>query len=61
MSSQATAQQSAECQDALNRGLSCHPGSYSMQAIYFNARRYRSRADCLTAAYSAHLPLELCR
>ncbi|MBV8193077.1 MAG: hypothetical protein JOY64_21275 [Alphaproteobacteria bacterium] len=61
MPSQATAQQTAECLDALNHGLSCHPSSYSTQAIYFNAKRYRSRADCLTAAYSVRLPLEICR
>jgi hypothetical protein len=32
-----------------------------IQAIYFSAKRYRSTADCLTAAYTVGLPLELCR
>jgi hypothetical protein len=32
-----------------------------IQAIYFNAKRYRSTADCLTRAYTVGLPLELCR
>jgi len=39
---------------APNRTMCC-------KAIYFNPKRYRSRADCLTAAYSARVPLEMCR
>ena len=35
--------------------------AYSLRAIYFNRDRYRTEADCLTAAYTQQLPLELCR
>jgi hypothetical protein len=31
-----------------------------MRAIYFDPHRYSSTADCLTAAYAVHLPLDLC-
>ena len=34
---------------------------YTLRAVYFNAERYRSKADCLTAAYTARVPLDLCR
>jgi hypothetical protein len=34
---------------------------YSMRAIYLDRNRFRSVADCLTAAYAQRLPLELCR
>jgi len=30
-------------------------------AIYFDRNRFRSVADCLTAAHAQRLPLELCR
>jgi hypothetical protein len=35
--------------------------AYSLRAIYFNRDRYRTAADCLTAAYTQQLPLDLCR
>jgi hypothetical protein len=34
---------------------------YSTRAIYFRRELFRSTADCLTAAYTQHLPLEVCR
>jgi hypothetical protein len=34
---------------------------YSLRAIYFRREMFRSTADCLTAAYAQHLPLEVCR
>jgi hypothetical protein len=58
---QPTAQRAAQCHDALGHALRCSSGSYSIEAVYFNAKRYRSTADCLTAAHAAALPLELCR
>ena len=33
---------------------------YLLQAIYFNGKLYKSKADCLTAAHAARLPLDLC-
>lgn len=33
---------------------------FLIQAVYFNPERYRSIADCLNAAYSSRLPLDLC-
>jgi hypothetical protein len=35
--------------------------AYSLRAIYFNRDRYSTAADCLTAAYTRQLPLDLCR
>jgi hypothetical protein len=35
--------------------------AYSMRAIYFRREQYRSASDCLTAAYTQRLPLDLCR
>ena len=35
--------------------------AYSLRAIYFNRDRYKTEADCLTAAYTQKLPLDLCR
>jgi hypothetical protein len=54
-------EQAAErCRRDPNAGGLCSQPSYSIQAIYFNASNYPSVADCLTAAYSSRLPLELC-
>ncbi|MBV8187669.1 MAG: hypothetical protein JO339_10550 [Alphaproteobacteria bacterium] len=56
------AQQAEACRQApADDGACAAARSYSMQAIYFNPRRYNSQADCLTAAYAAHLPLDMCR
>jgi hypothetical protein len=35
--------------------------AYALRAIYFNRARYKNEADCLTAAYTQQLPLDLCR
>ncbi len=35
--------------------------SYSLQGVYFNPEEFSSVADCLTAASSHGLPLDLCR
>jgi hypothetical protein len=32
-----------------------------MQAVYFRPEKFKSKADCLTAAYRQLLPLEVCR
>jgi hypothetical protein len=34
---------------------------YAMQAVYFRPEKFKSKADCLTAAYRQLLPLEVCR
>ena len=34
---------------------------YSLRAIYFRRDQFRSTADCLTAAYTQRLPLEVCQ
>src|SRR5688572_14718959 len=34
---------------------------YSLRAIYFRRDQFRSPADCLTAAYTQRLPLEVCQ
>lgn len=34
--------------------------SYSLQGIYFNPKQFDSVADCMTAASSHGLPLDLC-
>jgi len=34
--------------------------SYSIRAVYFDAMRFRTTADCLTHAYSSRVPLEVC-
>jgi len=54
-------QEALDCQRELRLGRPCPRSHYVIQAIFFNRNRYRSTADCLTAAYSAGLPLELCR
>ena len=41
------------------RGASVH--AYSMQAVFFRPERFKTKADCLTAAYRQLLPLEVCR
>jgi len=35
--------------------------AYSLRAIYFRRDLYKSSADCLTAAYTQQLPLDLCK
>jgi hypothetical protein len=35
--------------------------SYSLQGVYFNPKEFSSVADCLTAASSHGLPLDLCQ
>ncbi|WP_170303642.1 hypothetical protein [Reyranella soli] len=35
--------------------------TFQLRAVYFPRTRYKSTADCLTAAYSQNLPLDLCR
>jgi hypothetical protein len=54
-------QESLDCQRELSLGRPCARSHYVIQAIYFNAKRYRTTADCLTAAYTVGLPLDLCR
>jgi hypothetical protein len=54
-------QEALDCQRELSLGRPCARSHYVIQAIYFNAKRYRSTADCLTAAYTVGLPLDLCR
>jgi hypothetical protein len=34
---------------------------FTLQAIYFRRESFKNTADCLTAAYSQQLPLEVCR
>jgi hypothetical protein len=34
---------------------------YSLRAIYFRRDQFRSTSDCLTAAYTQRLPLEVCQ
>jgi hypothetical protein len=56
------AQQAEACRQApADDGACAAARAYSMQAIYFDPRRYSSQADCLTAAYGANLPLDMCR
>lgn len=41
----------------------CQPyrlDSYSTRAVYFDPGRFRTTAECLTAAALAGLPLDLC-
>jgi hypothetical protein len=35
--------------------------SYALQGVYFNPKQFDSTADCLTAASSHGLPLDLCQ
>jgi hypothetical protein len=35
--------------------------TYSLQGVYFNPKEFDSPADCLTAASSHGLPLDLCQ
>jgi hypothetical protein len=35
--------------------------AYQLRPVYFPRERYKSTADCLTAAHSQKLPLDLCR
>jgi hypothetical protein len=32
-----------------------------LRGLYFRREMFKSAADCLTAAYSQRLPLEVCR
>jgi len=32
-----------------------------LRAVYFGRDQFKSAADCLTAAYSQKLPLDVCR
>ena len=34
---------------------------YSLRAIYFRRDQFKSGADCLTAAHTQRLPLEVCQ
>jgi hypothetical protein len=36
------------------------PRAYQLRAVYFRRDQFKSAADCLTAAYSQGLPLDLC-
>lgn len=44
-------------------GLSPQEGAraFALRAVYFRREAYASTADCLTAAYTHRLPLDLCR
>jgi len=33
---------------------------YSIKAVYFDAKRFRTTAECLEEAQSSRLPLDLC-
>jgi hypothetical protein len=35
--------------------------SYQLRPVYFSRDRFKSTADCMTAAYSQGLPVDLCR
>jgi len=35
--------------------------AYTLHPIYFRRDRFKTTADCLTAAYSQRLPLDVCR
>jgi hypothetical protein len=35
--------------------------AFQLRAVYFRRELYKSTADCLTAAYTQRLPLDLCR
>jgi hypothetical protein len=37
------------------------PRAYQLRPVYFRHDQFKSAADCLTAAYSQRLPLDLCR
>jgi hypothetical protein len=37
------------------------PRAYQLRPVYFRRDQFESAADCLTAAYSQKLPLDLCR
>jgi hypothetical protein len=34
---------------------------YSVQGVYFSRGQFQSTADCMTAAYTRRLPLQLCK
>jgi hypothetical protein len=53
--------QALACKTVSADGKACLEPYYSIEAIYFNAKRYSSTADCLTAAHSMRLPLDMCR
>jgi hypothetical protein len=35
--------------------------AYQLHAVYFRRDMFKSTADCLTAAYTQRLPLEVCQ
>jgi len=35
--------------------------AYTLHPVYFQRDRFKTTADCLTAAYSQRLPLDVCR
>jgi hypothetical protein len=35
--------------------------SYKLQPVYFRRDAFKTTADCMTAAYSQKLPLDVCR
>jgi hypothetical protein len=35
--------------------------TFQLRAVYFRRDLFKSTADCLTAAHSQQLPLDLCR
>ena len=37
------------------------PRAYQLRPVYFRRDAFKSTADCLTAAYSQRLPLEVCQ
>jgi hypothetical protein len=46
---------------AAGAGQDASLSSYSLQGVYFNPKQFDSTADCLTAASSHGLPLDLCQ
>jgi hypothetical protein len=45
--------------DASKAGSS--KSTYSMEAVYFRPEKFKTKSDCLTAAYRQALPLGVCR
>ena len=37
------------------------PRAYQLRAVYFRRGAFKNTADCLTAAYTQRLPLEVCQ
>ncbi|HYX04889.1 MAG TPA: hypothetical protein VE963_22545 [Reyranella sp.] len=53
--------QAVACRTLSADGKTCLEPYYSIEAIYFTRGRYASATDCLNAASSMRLPLDLCR